>query len=233
MTTVAGVNGATLEEFREILLAWGETHRRIYPWRELQFRTPYAVAIAELMLRRTRADQVRPVFSDFIRRYPTLESAACADEFNLKAVLHPLGLTWRIENIVSFVKTAYARFGNDLQADRDILLSMPGVGEYVSEAVLCFTSTQQGVLIDTNVVRVLGRYFGLDYSGEARRRKTFRTLAREIAITNDCANYHYSLLDFAASICRAKSPYCEACPLQSTGRCSYYLTIKSASTKSL
>ena len=56
------------EEIQKSLLRWGGAHFRDYPWRHT--REPYRIMIAEFMLHRTRADQVVPVYIEFIGKYP-------------------------------------------------------------------------------------------------------------------------------------------------------------------
>ena len=56
--------------FAERLLIWFARCARDLPWR--RERTPYRVWISELMLQKTRVDQVIPYFSRFMKRFPSL-----------------------------------------------------------------------------------------------------------------------------------------------------------------
>lgn len=202
------------------LLEWWKENSRDFPWRHN--RTVYRTAIAELMLRRTQANQVVPIFNEFISSFPTLSVVAAAPSAILRRMFYPLGLEWRANNILDFIAQANTRYGNDLPADIIILRTLPGIGDYVSAAIVCFADGQTYPLIDTNVVRVLGRIFGLDTSGEARRRKSMRELATQAVYELNPVDYHYALLDFAATVCTARSPKCDRCPFQNEARCDYY-----------
>ncbi len=203
--------------FRNVLVNWFRSHGRTFPWRS--DTRPYALAMAELMLRRTRADQAAGVYNRFLEENPTLEVAAARSPDYLRQMLAPLGLSWRIENIVEFIQAAHNLHGCHLPTDRAQLLALPGIGDYVAAAVGCFAAGDTAPLIDTNVVRVLGRVFGLDISGEARRRRSFRDFAAHIVPRDNPAEYHYALLDFAALVCTARGPKCGTCPLAT--RCEY------------
>jgi A/G-specific adenine glycosylase len=150
---------------------------------------------------------------------PTLEIAAQRNAGDLRTLLAPLGLSWRIENIIAFIKVAHERHGSDVPTDAGELLALPGVGDYVAAAVGCFAATSSAPLIDTNVVRVVGRFLGVDVRGEARRRRSFREFAASLVPASRAQDYHYALLDFAALVCVARRPRCPACPLMS--RCHY------------
>ena len=160
---------AKVRWFQRALLKWFRKGRRTFAWRRR--RTPYRVLMAELMLRRTRADQVEPVFERFVKLFPDVRALAGAKPSVIRRELKPLGLEWRAANVVALARDIQRRFRGRVPRDRDELLSLPGVGPYVAGAVRCFALGQPEPLIDTNVVRVVGRFFGLRLDGEARRRK--------------------------------------------------------------
>jgi A/G-specific adenine glycosylase len=185
------------------------------------------------MLRRTQADQVVPVFEEFMRRFPSLTTAAQADPGELERLLWPLGLAWRARSMVAFLREAHARFGDDLPLDVGQLRSLPGIGDYVGAAIVCFAGGQPEPLIDTNVVRVLGRIFGLSTAGEARRRADMRGIAGRAVHGADPAAYHYGLLDFGAKVCVARRPRCQVCPFSVNLWCDYYRSLTEAAPRGL
>lgn len=216
--------------FRSTLFQWHERNGREFVWRQKEYRTPYAAAVAELMLRRTRADQVVGVFVAFLFKYPTLSDAANAEPEEIRRVLYPLGLTWRADSMIAFFRQAYARYGNAMPFDREQLMKLPGVGEYVGAAVEVFAGGSSGTLIDVNVTRVLGRFFDIDYGGEARRRKSMRELAARSVDSAHPAEYHYAILDFAAKVCVAGRPRCERCPFAESRTCRYFCAVVAPET---
>jgi len=48
-------------------------------------------------------------------------------------------------------------------------MSLPAVGEYMSDAVLSFAYGKDVAVVDANVCRVIARVFGIKARGEARR----------------------------------------------------------------
>ncbi|MFN8613975.1 MAG: DNA-binding protein [Vulcanimicrobiota bacterium] len=201
-------------EFQAGVLQWAvPAHLREFPWRHTQ--DPYRLLLSELMLRRTQARQVAPTYKNFFQRWPNLESFLQADTGELGKVLLPLGLQWRIQNILD-VREALRDLGR-IPQDYQGLIGLPGVGDYVASAVLCFSLQEARPLIDTNTVRLIGRYFGLQVHQGTRRLRSFRQLAASLVPQDNTSAsvYHYGLLDLAATICRPTHPVCSECPLSS------------------
>jgi A/G-specific adenine glycosylase len=195
---------------RRRLLKWGRAHGQDFPWRRTQ--DPYALLVAEFMLHRTRADQVRAVFERFMADWPTLDRYVVGDAEAVKQVLWPLGLNWRIEGMMQALTLLHTEFGY-VPVDKEALLSIPGIGPYIASAVVCFSQNQPVALVDTNTVRVTGRVYGLDLRGEARRRKE---MINQIAAACDPErprDYYHAMIDLAHMICRPKEPDCRICPL--------------------
>jgi len=119
------------------------------------------------------------------------------------------------------VREVAERYGGEVPGTKDELMSLPGVGDYVASAVVCFSSGEPTPIIDTNVVRVIGRIFGLRLEGEARRRKEMRDAATLCLDQRQPRLYNYALLDFAALVCAAGAPRCSECPFGQRGLCAY------------
>lgn len=207
-----------IQAFRQKVLAWGENNTRDYPWRHT--KGPYSVLIAELMLRRTKAEQVLPVYEAFIASYPTLSALGDAAASDIREILSPLGLNWRIENLVQLAHMVRENRLHRIPESSEELQLLPGVGPYVAGVVSCLAFGQGCPVLDTNVVRVLGRFFGLSLEGEARRKKEMIELAAECVDPKAPKEYTLALIDVGALVCTPASPQCTACPL--TPDCAFF-----------
>lgn len=201
---------ARLRCFRRALEAWAQGSVRNFPWRRT--RDPYRVLIAELMLRRTRPAQVLPVYRAFLERYPTPRALARAREGDLHRLLAPLGLRWRTRNMIG-VARELVRLPRAAFRSAAALKRLPGVGDYVASAVQIMAFGRPETVIDTNVIRVLGRYWGRRVHPEARRERAFKELAAKCAPKRNAKLYTLALLDLGASVCTARHPHCGECPL--------------------
>jgi A/G-specific adenine glycosylase len=217
----ASLNRSKVRWFQGVLLRWFSEGERSFAWRWR--RTPYRVLKAELMLRRTQADQVEPVFKRFVQKFTSIRAVAGTPPRVIRLELKPLGLKWRAANVVSLAHEIQRRFQGRVPSGKAELLSLPGVGPYVAGAVRCFALGKPELLIDTNVVRVIGRFFGLKLEGEARRRKEMIATVEACVPRRRPADYNYALLDFAAAVCLARKPLCGKCPLKT--QCDFYRSL--------
>ena len=207
-------------EFSQRLLEWSgrESNLRSFPWREVE--DPYATLVAELLLRRTNAKAVTSLYDEFMTRYPNIQSFQKANPVELKSLVSRLGLHWRAENLVSLAEYLRERQISELKLQLSDLQSLPGVGPYVARAVLVNTRNLPVVPVDTNVVRIICRFFGLRHSDGLRRNKAFQNFADELVCKDEPRRFNYGILDLAASICRSDVPDCSLCPLSRS--CVYF-----------
>ncbi|MGQ4809365.1 Adenine DNA glycosylase [Candidatus Entotheonellaceae bacterium PAL068K] len=198
--------------FRRQIIAWGACHGRNFPWRNTT--ASYRLLIAELMLRRTRAEQVKPIYETFVHRFPTLQTLASASEDEVKKLLLPLGLAWRVPAFRQMAWRVVDDYAGQIPRDRKALLSLPGVGEYVADAVRCFAYNEPVAILDTNTIRVAGRYSGFPVHAESRRRAPVKRAVARLVDPEAPRAGNLALLDFAATVCRARRPLCASCPVE-------------------
>jgi A/G-specific adenine glycosylase len=201
-----------IKYFRSTLREWFATNGRDFPWRKTA--DPYAVLIAEMMLQRTQARQVVQVYLRFLEQFPTIEQLASAAEEDVGHALYSLGLAWRQKHFRRIAEAVVEYNAGGVPEESEELLRLPGVGDYVKSAVRCFAFHRAEVLIDTNTVRVAGRFFGFPTGPESRRKQDVRAAVTELVDPNTPRESNLALLDFAALICMARNPRCGTCPVR-------------------
>lgn len=214
MAEIVKANGHMIDAvaFREALIVWGRKHFCSYPWRLTE--DPYLILIAEVMLHRTQAPQVVPVYERFIKRYSDVPTLAQATKEELHDTLYSLGLRWRVDLIHDMTGELMTYFGGRVPEGKEELLSLPGVSDYIASAVRCFAWNHPEPLVDTNTVRVAGRVFGLDIKDSSRRNQRFRNLIAALVDPQEPRAYNYAILDLAEQVCHGnKEPDHEKCPV--------------------
>lgn len=199
---------------RKKLLSWYRKHKRNYPWRETG--DPFKILIAEIMLRRTKADQVRPIYEQLMAEFPDIGSLAKADIRSLKRIMYPIGLTQRANTISLVVSVIKDKYGSLVPKTRRELITLPGIGDYSAGAVLSLAYNKNEVMVDSNVVRLFTRYFGIKPSKRGYQDANIIKIARLLASSKAPSKANLALLDFAALICTPRNPRCTQCPLNKT-----------------
>ena len=202
----------TVSKLRRNLVSWYERNGRVYPWRENPSK--YNLVIAELMLRRTKADQVEPVFQEFISRYPDSATLAQARRSSVTKLTKPLGLNWRNDTFVSMARKAVSDFSGEIPETRDQIMQLPGVGDYVAGAVLSVSLNKPEWIVDSNIARFFVRYFGVQTGSEARRNPMIIEIARRYARCRNPRRANLALIDYSSLVCSPSSPLCNECHLR-------------------
>lgn len=206
-----------IRKFRQKILSWFSKNQRYFPWR--QTTDIFKILIAEMMLRRTKADQVKKVYEQFFEKYPDIESILNADEIEIEKILYPLGLKWRTPAFIHVAKELKEKYNCKVPDKREALEELPGVGEYVAGAVLSIGYRKREWIVDSNVVRLFKRYFGIRTSKEGRRDKHIIEMAKAYVSCRDPRRANLAILDFTAIICTSQKPECNKCPLKM--KCKY------------
>jgi A/G-specific adenine glycosylase len=163
------IENSSLVSLRTLLLGWWRTYKRRYPWRNI--KDPYKILIAEVLLHRTQANQVVPIYKLFIKRFPSIKVLAQSDESEILKILYPIGLHWRSRLLHTMANEIVAKYNGKIPEDFDALTSLPGISHYIASALRCFAFGLSDVLLDTNTVRVTGRILSLKISDSSRRSK--------------------------------------------------------------
>lgn len=195
------------------LLYWGKDNIKIYPWRNTS--DPYKILISEILLHKTDSKKVEKVYPKFIERYPTVYDLYKAEDEQIKSIFKDIGLFYRGLRLKKIVKHIVNGFEGNIPNRKEDLISLYGVGDYISNAVLCFAFKKKVPIVDTNVIRVYERVFSIKSSkSRPRTDKKFWDFAENMLPRNSYVEYNYFLLDFAANICKAKKPLCDICPVK-------------------
>ena len=204
--------------FRDDLLRWfGQNRREFFPWRRRSLN-PWQVLLVEMCLHRTRAEQVAQVADQLLTLGGTPDSFLANIEM-LRPSLATLGLHRHRENLPAAAVFVGERLAGQVPDNWQELVAIPGVGDYIASAVLCFAFNRPSVLMDTNTQRIARRVLGEDAKHPTWR---LRLSLHELAGPEGAdVQWNQALLDLGASTCRARAPKCGDCPVRAhcaTGR---------------
>ena len=208
---VSSISPKKSQWFRTQLADWAKTNLREYPWRNTT--EPYQILVAEFLLQRTDADTVKPVYEAFLTCYPTLNELATAPIEDIAIILQPLGLFFRAKRLLQTSQIIIAEHRGKVPSSEIELLKLPGIGKYTARAICSQAYAQPAAVMDTNVARILERFFGIQGERVKSRCKILWQAAETIAPSRKVGIWNLTLLDFGAKICTARKPKCSVCPI--------------------
>jgi A/G-specific adenine glycosylase len=201
-----------MEAMRHKLLRWYDQAARDLPWR----RTcdPYAVWVSETMLQQTRVETVIPYYERFLRRFPTLEALAEAEEDEVLSHWSGLGYYRRARLLHAGAREVVARYGGKVPEQVQDRRALPGVGRYTAGAIGSIAFDKPEPVVDGNVTRVLARLYGIDTPmGTARTTKRLWDEAARLVSGQRPGAFNQALMELGATVCSPRRPRCEVCPL--------------------
>lgn len=207
------MNHDVLKECADNLLTWYRAHYRSFPWREEP--TPYHVWLSEIMLQQTRIEAAMPYYHRFLETVPDITSLATLPEERLMKLWEGLGYYSRARNLQKAARIVCERYGGELPADYDELLSLPGIGEYAAGAIASIAFGIKASAVDGNVMRVISRLCGDDtdvLSAGAKRHYT--AIADSMVPSDDPGSFNQAIMELGETVCLPNAmPHCEQCPL--------------------
>lgn len=201
---------AQIKYVRRKLLTWGRSNYQSYPWRSES--NPWLSLVAELLLQRTRASQVEPVYLDFAERFPSATQLVSAGPEAAESVTTQLGIHGRGAQLFDLAIAVCENGGVPPEAP-ELLRMIRGIGPYTTAAWLSFHRNQRAVIIDSNVFRWLGRMTGRPYGRDPRGVRWIQQTADALTPIKKHRVYNYAVLDFTMLICTPKKPKCPECPV--------------------
>lgn len=210
---------AKREAIQESILTWSNYNLRDYPWRHNK-KNPYAVLVAELLLKRTTATAAAKTYPIFLKKYQKLHHLAKATEEELTQDLMPVGLYRQRAKAISkmtiyLMENENGKIPNSLER----LLRIPGLGSYSARAILSFGFDFPVAVVDANVERIARRVFKKRVNNKLSH-SSIQEIADYILPRENHRQFNFGMLDFGAIICRYVLPMCEECKLNII--CDYY-----------
>lgn len=232
------MNTENLEQIVEPLLCWFAQCARTLPWRERPL--PYYVWVSEIMLQQTRVEAVKPFFARFTETLPDVQALSECEEDRLLKLWEGLGYYNRVRNMQKAARIIMEQYGGRMPDQYELLLKLPGIGNYTAGAVSSIAYGRSVPAVDGNVLRVISRITGCkeDIMKQSVRRTFEEALQRIMPEEYEAAyeqtlqlgegegfakgnlqnlpgSFNQSLMELGATVCLPNgAPDCENCPVQ-------------------
>ena len=203
-----------IKQFQQALLFWYKKNKRALPWRE--DKNPYYTWISEVMAQQTRLETVIPYYERFVKKYPSIEALANADDQELLKLWEGLGYYSRARNMKIAANQMIERFQGQFPESLEEIKSLKGIGDYTASAIasICFGLPEPA--IDGNLLRVTSRLLELDADiSKNSSKKIFEESLRELIDPTQPGDFNQAFMDLGSRICTPKVVKCEHCPIKS------------------
>ena len=186
------------------LINWYKKNKRSFLWRNTT--DPWQILLIETLAQQTQLERANNYFKKFIEVFPTPKSMANS---SLKIILQMwsgLGYNNRAKRLYEASKIIEKKGFNQIYPNFDYL---PGVGPYTKNAILSFAYGEKVLAIDTNIERIIQRYFGLNDT-----KNFFKENSKYFLQKVDSREINQAFMDFGSSICKSTNPMCSTCPIE-------------------
>nr|WP_280420733.1 A/G-specific adenine glycosylase [Nocardia carnea] len=208
-----GVAGEAAPLDSESLIDWYTRTARDLPWRRPGV-TAWQILMSEIMLQQTPVARVEPIWREWVARWPVPSAMAAASAGEVLRAWGKLGYPRRALRLHECAQVLAAEHRDEVPDDVEVLLGLPGIGDYTARAVACFAYGQRVPVVDTNVRRVVARaVHGRGEAGNPASRDLRETEALLPTRVDRAAIFSAALMELGATVCTARTPDCTRCPL--------------------
>lgn len=194
--------------------------RHDLPWQ--QARSPYTVWLSEIMLQQTQVATVRDYYARFLARFADVQSLAAAPLEEVMGLWSGLGYYSRARNLHACARKVVELHGGEFPRHAEALKTLPGIGPSTAAAISSLCFGERVAIMDGNVKRVLTRFLGFDadLAKGANQRHLWALATGQLPqgshtseVTRHMPAYTQGMMDLGATVCLARQPLCEKCPL--------------------
>ena len=176
----------------------------------LDHRDPFELLVATVLSAQTTDKSVNQVTPALFAAFPDAAAMANATEEEIIGYIRRIGLYKnKAKNLVKLAGKLCEDFGGEVPNDRDLLMTLPGVGRKTANVVQAEAFGEQRIAVDTHVFRVSNR-IGLAHADDVR--KTEEALMKAIP-EDQWSHAHHLLIFHGRNCCSARKPACERCCL--------------------
>lgn len=172
---------------------------------------PFRILVSTLLSLRTKDKVTLEASQRLLEKAPTAATLLSLTEEEIQTLIYPVGF-YRVKarNLKQIAYQLIDRFQGEVPADRQLLLSLPGVGRKTANLVLNLGFGIPAICVDTHVHRISNRL------GWVRTRTPEQTeyALMEVLPQRYWIPINEVLVAYGQRVCTPQSPFCSTCPLE-------------------
>ena len=178
---------------------------------ELFYSKDYELVIAVMLSAQTTDKSVNAVTKVLFNKYQSLDELNNAPIEDIEEIIKQIGLYKnKAKNLKGIVKDLIERFNYQAPSDKDLLQTLPGVGNKTAGVIRAEIFNIPDLPVDTHILRISKRLKLAKKDDEPIdvERKLKKIIPEERWI-----KLHHQLIHFGRYYCMARSPKCENCKI--------------------
>jgi len=187
----------------------------------LQFSSPYELLVSTILSAQCTDIRVNLVTKELYREYNTPQKMITLSEDQLAEKIKSCGFYKnKSKNILAASVIIINDYGGNVPGNMEDLLRLPGVGRKTANVVLSNAFNVPAIAVDTHVFRVSNRLgISKGKTPEQVEDGLMENIPKDLWSLS-----HHLLIKHGRTLCSARKPKCEECPLAPF--CEYYSGLK-------
>jgi len=183
----------------------------------LDFSNPFELLISTILAAQCTDKLVNKVTPALFQKYKSPQEFVDADLMELQDYIRQTGF-FRNKSIaiMKCSKDIIEKFEGKVPENVDELVMLHGVGRKTANVVIANAFGKQGIIVDTHMLRIT-KLLGLTVNNNPDK---IELDLRKIVPEDSWTNFSHKILEHGRSICIARRPKCEICPV--SDYCRYY-----------
>lgn len=176
----------------------------------LNYTSPFELLIATILSAQTTDVRVNQVTKSLFNEFPEPQMYIPEAQAHIEEIIRPIGCyKTKASRIIETAAKIVTIFGNEVPADMESLVSLPGVGRKTANVVLSNAFNIPGFAVDTHVKRVSKRIGITDNTDPQEVENDLCTIVapQHWGILSHLLIYH------GRAVCKARNPECNLCIL--------------------
>lgn len=185
----------------------------------LNHKNAYELLVATILSAQCTDARVNTVTPILFEKYPNPEALAEADIKDVEDIIRPLGFFHsKAGNIIGAAKGICERYGNEVPAKPEELITLPGVGRKTANVIRGNIFNEPCIVVDTHVKRISKKLGVTDKTEPVDIEfDLMKKIPKDYWIL-----WNIYLIRLGRTVCKAPNPKCQECFLRQ-----YCLTGKS------
>jgi endonuclease-3 len=176
----------------------------------LEYQNIFGLTIAVVLSAQTTDRQVNAVTPVLFSKYSDFRSLSEAKVSEVEKIIQSTGFFHsKARHIIALAKMVVSDFGGTLPSDRNMLMTLPGVGRKSANVILSQGFGIPALAVDTHVGRVARR---IGYTKEHDPDRVESSLCTVIP-ERDWTEAHLLFITHGRTLCAARNPSCAQCPI--------------------